>query len=272
MIRIQRGIEPVTLAAIRAREVPLLRKIGNPIGAQIPTSYKAVAYDLWEQQFHKCCYCEKVVQQRYNDVEHYRPKGRATRIPGCAKTHGYWWLAYTWKNLIFACPNCNRSEKNDEFPLDIGSTSLLAEEDAPGAEIPLLIDPAAALNPVEHIEFVLGSIVAGGKRHWWAHPRNGSNLGNHTIRVCGLNRGELLELRTTYVRNYVEPQINKLKAEIAALDFARSQFEFRRAQEMMSPRFEFAALTYDAFRAEFRHGELFQFLGIEFPDPSDACK
>lgn len=42
---------------------------------------------------HKCAYCEQKVEQ-YN-VEHYRPKSI------------YYWLAYSWDNLILACPHCN---------------------------------------------------------------------------------------------------------------------------------------------------------------------
>lgn len=42
---------------------------------------------------HKCAYCEQKVEQ-YN-VEHYRPKSI------------YYWLAFSWDNLILACPYCN---------------------------------------------------------------------------------------------------------------------------------------------------------------------
>lgn len=42
----------------------------------------------------KCAYCEQKIEQ-YN-VEHYRPK------------QTYYWLAYSWDNLIMACPTCNQ--------------------------------------------------------------------------------------------------------------------------------------------------------------------
>lgn len=41
----------------------------------------------------KCAFCEQKVEQSH--VEHYRPK------------HIYYWLAYSWDNLLLACPHCN---------------------------------------------------------------------------------------------------------------------------------------------------------------------
>jgi hypothetical protein len=93
----------------------------------------------------------------FNDVEHYRPKTSADRLPGSTATHGYWWLAYTWDNLLFACPSCNRSNKNDLFPLEHGSTPLHDPDDAPGGERPLLLHPRQD-NGVEHIEFVFTAL------------------------------------------------------------------------------------------------------------------
>jgi len=41
----------------------------------------------------KCAFCEQKVEQTH--IEHYRPK------------HIYYWLAYSWDNLLLACPTCN---------------------------------------------------------------------------------------------------------------------------------------------------------------------
>ncbi len=41
----------------------------------------------------KCAFCESKVEQL--QVEHFRPKSV------------YYWLAYSWDNLLLACPNCN---------------------------------------------------------------------------------------------------------------------------------------------------------------------
>lgn len=50
----------------------------------------------------KCAFCEKKVEQSH--VEHYRPKSK------------YWWLTYSWDNLLLACSTCN-SHKGDEFEI-----------------------------------------------------------------------------------------------------------------------------------------------------------
>ena len=44
----------------------------------------------------KCGFCEKDVTDHTPHVEHYRPKAK------------YWWLAYSWDNLLLACEECNR--------------------------------------------------------------------------------------------------------------------------------------------------------------------
>ncbi|WP_171304889.1 HNH endonuclease [Acinetobacter seifertii] len=50
----------------------------------------------------KCAYCETKVEQYH--VDHYRPKAI------------YYWLAYSWDNLIISCPICNE-HKNDFFDI-----------------------------------------------------------------------------------------------------------------------------------------------------------
>src|SRR5438876_929518 len=58
---------------------------------------------LKRAQHRKCCYCEAEFEANYaGDVEHYRPKGTV----GAGRFRirpGYYWLAYTWANLYYAC-------------------------------------------------------------------------------------------------------------------------------------------------------------------------
>lgn len=51
----------------------------------------------------KCAFCEQKVEQLH--VEHFRPKNI------------YYWLAYSWDNLILACPTCNE-HKGVNFELN----------------------------------------------------------------------------------------------------------------------------------------------------------
>src|SRR5690606_33652023 len=44
----------------------------------------------------KCAFCEQRVEMTH--VEHYRPKAI------------YYWLAYSWDNLLIACHHCNANK------------------------------------------------------------------------------------------------------------------------------------------------------------------
>jgi hypothetical protein len=257
VIRVRRGPEPAALRTVRAVELPKLAKLakeGRLRGEDI-TGYRVVAPDLWRAHHFKCCYCELKITLTYNDVEHHRPKGSATRHPGSTATHGYWWLAFTWINLLYACPPCNRSNKNDLFPLAVGSIALAPGGRPPGKEKPLLLDPARE-NGVEHIEFVFtvvrfrapGRPMKGGwhvRKHW--RPRGRTEKGDHTIRICGLDTIDLVELYDDHVEKVVRPAANDLKKAIKRRKDVREAFD--RAMRLLDPRMPFVGLSYDALRA-----------------------
>lgn len=269
MIRVERCPEPAKLAAVRTAQLTALRALGRDPTSKEVDGYRIVAEELWRAQYHKCCYCEARIPKGYNDVEHYRPKAAADRRPGCKSTHGYWWLAFSWDNLLFACPDCNRSHKNSRFPLDAGCQSLMPEDLPPGKENPLLIDPSSALNPVEHIEFVYQGIGrSGAVRYWWARPRNGSPLGNSTIEVCGLNRSDLREIREDHYSTVVLPHARAIDTAIAAADLLRLQLEFNRALDLLAPRNVHVGLTYDALRHLIPEAHLLATLGVGWPAPN----
>ena len=60
----------------------------------------------------KCAYCEKRIvknnaentNEKENSIEHYRPKSK------------YYWLAFSWDNLLWCCTRCN-TYKSDEFEI-----------------------------------------------------------------------------------------------------------------------------------------------------------
>jgi uncharacterized protein (TIGR02646 family) len=84
----------------------------------------------------KCAYCDSsILHITAGDIEHFRPKSI------------YWWLACHWDNLLFACEKCNRSGKNDAFPLankartackHDSSKTILEKEDK---DLRLLLNP-----------------------------------------------------------------------------------------------------------------------------------
>ena len=238
------------LAGIRLKVLADIRKLGRaPVSDDIQ-GYRIVYRDLWRAQHFKCCYCEYKVKAKFNDVEHYRPKARADRAPGSGATHGYWWLAFDWDNLLFACPNCNRTAKNDLFPIHAGSVPLQPEQLTPGRERPLLLDPAGEINPAEHIQFVHTSLQLNtGVHHWWARPRHGSLYGSWTIHVCGLNHEDLLELRDDHVESYVRPRVDELRTALNAQNEKEIRKAIQSASELLKEKSTFALLSYDALRA-----------------------
>ena len=54
---------------------------------------------LWAIYHGKCAFCEQRVEQWH--VEHFRPKSI------------YYWLAFSWDNLLYACPHCNTGKSNN---------------------------------------------------------------------------------------------------------------------------------------------------------------
>jgi uncharacterized protein (TIGR02646 family) len=96
----------------------------------------------------KCAYCEFTVEQLH--VEHYRPKAT------------YYWLAFSWDNLLLCCPFCNEY-KSTHFDTSntphVISTSfqIPAEINLLGAtydaiEGPMLVNPEVT-DPEAHLEF-----------------------------------------------------------------------------------------------------------------------
>ena len=77
---------------------------------------------LLRNKFHwKCAYCEQSVSGIPREAEHWRPKRGITFGLGedeSEPTHpGYFWLAYSWQNLLPSCSFCNSyAGKKNAFP------------------------------------------------------------------------------------------------------------------------------------------------------------
>mgnify|MGYP000487920602 CR=1 FL=1 len=253
MIRFHRWPEPPCLDTIRTSRLKDLRSLiaqkrRNPASDEIK-GYNAsgVKHDLWGQQAHKCCYCESRVKERHDDVEHFRPKGEAARAPGSTEIHGYWWLSYSWENLLLSCKGCNQKPcKGVQFPLELGSAALdgSLEQGPPGGEIPLLIDPAAE-DPLCHIQFRCEK--RDGRDCWVPRPRDGSPRGVTTIRVCGLDRSELLDLYNKHVAVNVLREVREVDRTLA-LGKRDDVWDvvLNAAERLMYPFQEWTGLAHDA--------------------------
>lgn len=247
MIRVTRGTEPAELSTVRDAKLRDLRSIAAtapPKGTDID-GYRIIAADIWRAQHHKCCYCESSVLLDYNDVEHFRPKAEAERGTHWPVRHGYWWLAFTWDNLLFSCPGCNRGKaKGIQFPLALGSVVLdsALEEQPPGREMPLLIDPALECG-VDHIEFKLFA----NEKQWRPVARNGSEKGDKTISICRLDRDDLREVYTAHVDKNVNPEVDAVREALKTGDKRTlHQALWWVDKRLLRPNQPYVGLSYDA--------------------------
>jgi hypothetical protein len=132
-------------------------------------------------------------------VEHYRPKKGKSKDGH----NGYYWLGYEWSNLILACSKCN-NKKRSQFPIkglrilnpDLKadglpqSYHLIANSDKFLAEKPLLLNPEIS-NPENHIIVKPNGELKGITEE-----------GSETIRICNLNRQELILRRRQKIEKY----------------------------------------------------------------------
>ena len=148
--------------------------------------HPSVKAALVAAQHDKCCFCEsKVTHVTYGDVEHFRPKGGyRQRAQDALTMPGYYWLAYEWTNLLFACPLCNQRQKASLFPLEDPANRATSHHDDLALETPLFINPAEE-DPGEHLSF----------REEVACTVGDSPRGEATIEALGLNRQKLVERR-----------------------------------------------------------------------------
>jgi len=149
---------------------------------------KSVEDKLIEIYHSKCAYCEKDISDDDKHIEHYRPKSR------------YFWLAYSWDNLILCCSRCNKI-KGDKFETIHCSILYGGEEfnnihnlgiDYDKIEQPKTINPERE-NILEEVYFDRdGQIFSKNSRV------------DYTINdVCNLNRKELIQKRIKVINGFI---------------------------------------------------------------------
>ncbi len=249
MIRIDRSrteAPPTLLSAepgglLSLRHLLLSRRLKSGDFDRSIYAAEPVKSALWEMQRFKCCYCEGKYERSYSDVEHFRPKTAAVRADGSADA-GYWWLAYRFDNLYFACSSCNRPKK-DRFPLLPGRRALLAEEDPR-----ILTEDALLLDPgFEEVEAHLTFEWIEGKGYQIA-PLEGSERGRWTIDILGLDRDDLTKLRHDHYARALEPLIHRFVRARANKNPAALAEVILEAQLHSQPAAPFALLGRVAFR------------------------
>jgi hypothetical protein len=164
-----------------------------------------------EKLFHgKCAYCEgQPTSQGPWDVEHYRPKGRVKEN----ENHpGYYWLAYTWENLLPSCAYCNQGRtdqptfddptplpaagKVDQFPLLNETHRANTPDDPLDIEEPLLLNPCVDQDCENHFRYdIQGHILP-------ANPNN--HRAKKTIEICHLKRRRLRMDRAKQIEKVIK--------------------------------------------------------------------
>jgi uncharacterized protein (TIGR02646 family) len=163
-----------------------------------------------EKLFHnKCAYCESNTTAAGPwDVEHYRPKGQVAE----SRNHpGYYWLAYTWDNLLPSCVFCNQRKtdqpvfdnptelraagKFDQFPLEDETFRALTHDDSWENEKPLLLHPCKD-QPEDHFTYnIQGDIIPKDLQDQRAVK---------TIEICHLKRRRLRNERIKKINHMVK--------------------------------------------------------------------
>lgn len=235
MIAILRGDEPLELRSERRRELSraiLDRRQGR---RSDPTGYEVARDTLARRTHFKCAFCEKDLRIEGSPVEHFRPK-KLVANPGEAEDRdGYWWLAWTWQNLLFACFRCNTTYKGNRFPRAPGTAKLPELSFELSLEQPLLIDPSR-VDPRAHIRFRWSEV----RQKWLPVPVDHSPLGAETIRVLGLDEDDA---RDRHVER-IQPDIDDLLACRTEPTIFRVEWS-RTCRRLLAPGQAFRALAWD---------------------------
>lgn len=237
MIRVDRGpAEPAALAKARGRRLGTAIQAYNTHGVGSPEltatlvgyNLPAVKRELYLAQDKKCAWCERRRDYSSSPVDHFRPRDGAWRhkrgAPRRVDRGHYWWLTWTWTNLLFVCSRCNDpGHKANYFPLAAASAALVSPKrpvqgkSGPflfrtASERPLLIDPAAE-DPLDHIAWrPLQRQLERGDWKWV--PWGLTPRGQETIDVLRL--GEIADEVEDHLRTAVLPSLEELEGHCNA--------------------------------------------------------
>jgi uncharacterized protein (TIGR02646 family) len=238
VIRLNLGPEPNALTAERERRLPGAITKWNAWKASSAapdkevflasiTGYRVAVDALHVLQGGKCAYCERATGRAGSPTEHIRPKNgvevECTAAPG-RDPERYWWLAWDWHNLVFACATCNcQANKGNRFPLEPGSP-VVAGPTSPAAyplpdsafdtavERRLFVHPRED-DPLEHLEWAPTN-RADPVRLWRLSVSGRSTKGERTIDVLDLTAA--IEDIQTYLTVAVWPWIEEIESARSA--------------------------------------------------------
>lgn len=162
----------------------------------------------------KCAYCEQTCKA---EIEHYRPKKGVTED----NNHdGYYWLCYTWSNLVPSCRYCNtEGGKGNKFPIiktakrvtsPTFKAGMLDKSKCEAHKSPLIIEEPYLLHPEidRYPETFLSFKISDDKNGITIMGIDNSDRGTKTIEICNLNRKDLRVNRLREVFYHMKAKIN----------------------------------------------------------------
>ncbi len=179
----------------------------------------------------KCAYCDSnITHITAGDIEHFHPKS------------AYWWLACDWNNLLFACEKCNRTGKNDAYPL-LTLTKTACKHDTPETlekedkEERLLLNPCVE-DPEKFFEY--------DEKTGFINPKTKQNedlkswkMADKSIETYKLQRWELVLEREKLLillfaqLDYAKKEIEHYNRQSNPTSTIKGHFELRMIEQRM---------------------------------------
>jgi len=154
-----------------------------------------------KQIYHeKCAFCESYIKNNFGDIEHFRPKNSSDKkTEKCDKSYSYYWLAFSWDNLLPCCSRCNGKKSNcfdimgDRIKYDNEKLADLHDKmESYKEEKPKLLHPEYDSFESDIRFSKYGEIESDNERV------------NYTVKICDLNSEKLKDSRKTIVTNFMD--------------------------------------------------------------------
>jgi hypothetical protein len=219
---------------------------------------KSIKTALYLDQRKKCAWCERVRDFSSSPVEHYRPKDGAWRhLPWHKRKSSdlghYWWLTWTWENLLFSCDRCNnRGHKANYFPLEPGSSACSPPLRSAGpfpptcfdlsSERPMLLDPTID-SFLDHVRWV-PSNTRSPRRQWTWSPSPRTPRGRATIEILKL--AELADDVDIHLAHGVLPSLEEVEQHLGGGRRRQATRRWEALLEILEPQNSLTAATWCA--------------------------
>ncbi|MEA3353767.1 MAG: retron system putative HNH endonuclease [Campylobacterota bacterium] len=191
MIKIDKDLTEIpSILKKESREKAFLHNISVGKYDDSSNLYKVGSVDkkLCELYNNKCGYCEKDISDEDKHIEHYRPKDI------------YYWLAYSWDNLLLSCGKCNK-KKGEDFEI---ARTKVEYNNEPFSDIHILgkeydeKESPKLINPER--EDVLDKLSFNNESFIYSYDERISYTINQ---VCDLNRRTLKQHRVKILNSFL---------------------------------------------------------------------